>query len=51
MDEKVKNKEADTAEDQDSELDEELEETFPASDPGSETQPGEGASDDKDKPK
>ena len=48
MDEKVKNKDADTAKGQEEELDEGLDETFPASDPPSATQPGDGGQDEDD---
>ena len=52
MVEKVKNKDADTANTQASDLDEGLDDTFPASDPVSATQPGDGGHDeDKTKEK
>ena len=47
MDEKVKNKDADVAKKQDGDLDEGLDETFPASDAPAATQPGSGKSEDK----
>ena len=42
MSENVKDKDADKAKDQEQELDEGLEGTFPASDPPASTQPGDG---------
>lgn len=45
MSEKIKNKDADKAKDDERELDEGLEETFPASDPLASTQPGDGRPD------
>ncbi len=49
MDEKVKDKDADKAKRQEAELDEGLDESFPASDPPAATQPGDGGHDKDEK--
>ncbi len=49
MTENIKDKNADNAQDKETDLDEGLEETFPASDPVAATQPGDGGPDGKQK--